>query len=237
MSSTKIGFSDKLLPDQHEHAYHYTGHHFAQSLYDAICHASGIASPHTEFSLDYTDKFSVEEMASNPVSLRFLQFLVKISGARRVLEIGAFIGVSAMYFARALPDDGVVVTIEKFEHFAAIARKNFEKNNLEDKIRLIEGDAFEVIAGLPTEEKFDIVFIDGNKERYKQYMEITEPLLSPKGIMMVDDVFFHGDAINTSPATEKGRGVKAVLDYAAGLDNWIRIALPLANGILMMVRK
>jgi len=237
MSSTKIGFSDKLLPDQQEHAYHYTGPHFAQSLYDAICHASGIESPHNEFTLDYTDKFSVEEMASNPVSLRFLQFLVKISGAKRILEIGTFIGISAMYFAKALPDDGEVVTIEKFEHFAAIARRNFEKNHLEGKIRLIEGDAFEVIAGLSPEEKFDIVFIDGNKERYKQYMEITEPLLSPKGIMMVDDVFFHGDAINTSPATEKGRGVKAVLDYAAGLDNWVRIALPLANGILMMVRK
>jgi caffeoyl-CoA O-methyltransferase len=237
MSEKKVGFADKLLPDQHEHSYYYTGRDFERSLYETICRASGIASPHQEFALDYTDKFTVEEMASNPVSLRFLQFVVKISGAKRVLEIGAFIGVSAMYFAKALPEDGEVVTIEKFEHFAAIARRNFEKNGLAKKIRLIEGDAFEAIAGLPQNERFDVVFIDGNKERYKQYMEMTMPLLSPKGVIMVDDVFFHGDALNTPPTTEKGKGVKAALDYSGALDDWLRIALPLANGILMMVRK
>lgn len=237
MNQTKVSFADKFLPDQEAQTYYFKGANYVESLYKTICDASGIESPHKKFVLDYTEKFTVEEMASNPVSLRFLQFMVKVSGAKRVLEVGAFIGVSAMYFAAALPEDGEVVTIEKFDHFAAIARRNFEKNGLAKKIRLIEGDAFEAIARLPRNEKFDIVFIDGNKERYKQYMELTEPLLSSKGIMMVDDVFFHGDAINTTPTTEKGEGVKAVLDYAAGLDGWMRIALPLANGILMMVRK
>jgi caffeoyl-CoA O-methyltransferase len=237
MSEKKVGFADKLLPDQHEHTYYYTGSDFERSLYESICDASGIESPHKEFALEYTDKFTVEEMASNPVSLRFLQFVVKISGAKRVLEIGAFIGVSAMYFAKALPEDGEVVTIEKFDDFAAIARRNFEKNGLAKKIRLIEGDAIDAITALPPDAKFDIVFIDGNKERYKQYMEMTRHLLTPKGMMLVDDVFFHGDALNTPPATEKGKGVKAALDYAGGLDDWLRIALPLANGILMMVRK
>jgi predicted O-methyltransferase YrrM len=237
MSEKKVGFADKLLPDQQEHTYYYTGSDFERSLYETICRSSGIQSPHQEFALDYTDKFTVEEMASNPVSLRFLQFVVKLSGAKRVLEIGAFIGVSAMYFAKALPEDGDVVTIEKFEPFAEIARRNFEKNGLSKKIRLIEGDAFAAIAELPRDEKFDIVFIDGNKERYKQYMEMTMPLLAAKGMMMVDDVFFHGDVLNTPPTTEKGRGVKAALNYAEGLEDWLRIALPLANGILLMVRK
>jgi len=237
MDQKKVGFADKLLPDQEEHTYYFKGPDYVEALYTSICHASGIESPHEEFVLDYTEKFTVEEMASNPVNLRFLQFIVKISGAKRILEIGAFIGVSAMYFAKALPEGGEVVTIEKFDHFAAIARRNFERNGLAKKIRLIEGDAFDAIAKLPRNEKFDIVFIDGNKERYKQYMELTEPLLSAKGIMMVDDVFFHGDAINAKPTTEKGEGVKAVLDYAAGLKGWLRITLPLANGILMMVRK
>ena len=237
MTQNTIKFSDKFLPDQREHSYHYQGNTFPQSLYEVICHASGIESPHNEFLLDYTEKFTVEEMASNPVGLKFLQFIIKVSGVKRVLEIGAFIGVSAMYFAQALPEDGEVVTIEKFDHFAAIARKNFEKNQLSQKIKLIEGDAFEIISGLPIEDKFDMVFIDGNKERYLEYMKATEPLLSAKGIMIVDDVFFHGDALNSKPVTEKGEGVKAVLDYSAGLHDWIRIALPLANGILMMVRK
>jgi caffeoyl-CoA O-methyltransferase len=237
MNQKEIGFADKLLPDQREHAYRYTGADLAQSLYDGICRASGIEDPHKEFDLEYTEKCSVEEMASNPVSLRFLQFIVKISGAKRVLEIGTFIGVSALSIAKALPEDGEVVTIEKFDQFAAIARRNFEKNGLTKKIRLIEGDAYEAVASLPTGQKFDLVFIDGNKERYKQYMEMTDPLLASGGVMVVDDVFFHGDALNARPTTEKGEGVKAVLDYAAGLDGWLRIVIPLANGILMMVRK
>ena len=234
---TKLRFADKLLPDQPEHAYHFGDGDLMQSLYDAICQASGIVSPHEEFALEYSDQFTVEEMASNPVSLRFFEFLAHVSGARRVLEIGAFIGVSAMTFARALPAGSEVVTIEKFDRFADIARRNFEKNGLADKIRLIVGDASEVLASLRGGPPFDIVFIDGNKERYRDYMVATAPLLSPRGLMIVDDVFFHGDAVRAVPTTEKGRGVKTALEHAAGLDGWLRIVLPVANGILLMTRR
>lgn len=237
MTTKTVRFCDKLLPNQNEHAYYFKGQDFAAALYDVICASSGIVSPHEELRLEHTDKFTVEEMASNPVSLRFLQFLIRVSGVKRVLEIGAFIGVSAMYFAKAVPEDGEVVSIEKFDHFAAIARKNFELNGLSKKITLLDGDAFDVIAKLPADKKFDMIFIDGNKERYKDYFEMTERLLSPKGIMLIDDCFFHGDALNETATNEKGSGVKEFLDYAATRDDYLRIALPLANGIMMMVRQ
>jgi predicted O-methyltransferase YrrM len=234
----KPRFSDKLLSDQPEHTHYFTGgSDYAEALYQAICRASGIRSPVEEFKLEQTDKFTVEEMASNPVSMRFLQFLMQAAGVRRVLEIGAFIGVSAMYFAKALPPGGKVVTIEKFDHFAEIARRNFAANGLADRITLLQGDAFELIAKLPRNEPFDLIFIDGNKERYKDYFVMTEPLLSPRGISLVDDCFFHGDAINKKPTNEKGEGVKAFLDYAATRNDYQRIALPLANGIMLMTRK
>jgi caffeoyl-CoA O-methyltransferase len=238
MSTTPVRFSDKYLPDQREHTYYYRDEapYFA-ALYDAICRSSGIVTPDQEFKLEKTDKFTVEEMASNPVSLRFLQFLIQVSGVKRVLEIGAFIGVSAMYFAKALPPGGEVVTIEKFDHFAAIARRNFAANGLAERIKLLEGDAFDVIERLPRHEKFDLVFIDGNKERYRDYFVMTEPLLSPKGIALVDDCFFHGDAVNRTPSNEKGAGTRAFLDYAATRNDYVRIALPLANGIMMMTRR
>ncbi|MEO8627124.1 MAG: O-methyltransferase [Betaproteobacteria bacterium] len=238
MSADPLRFCDKLLSDQHEHSYYFRdGADYASALYATICRASGITSPMEELKLEQTDKFTVEEMASNPVSLRFLQFLMRVAGVKRVLEIGAFIGVSAMYFAKALPPGGEVVTIEKFDHFAAIARRNFAANGLDDRIKLIDGDAFEIIEKLPKGELFDMIFIDGNKERYKDYFVKTEPLLSPNGIALVDDCFFHGDAVNTEPTNDKGRGVRAFLDYAATRDDYLRIALPLANGIMMMVRR
>jgi caffeoyl-CoA O-methyltransferase len=237
MTATPVRFCDKLLPDQKEHTYHFRdGDDYVAALYDTICRSSGILSPDQEFKLEKTDRFTVEEMASNPVSLRFLQFLIQVSGVKRVLEIGAFIGVSAMYFAKALPPGGQVVTIEKFDHFAAIARRNFAANGLADRITLLEGDAFEVIEGLPKDQKFDLIFIDGNKERYKDYFVKTEPLLSPRGIALVDDCFFHGDAVNATPSNEKGAGTRAFLDYAATRTDYRRVALPLANGIMMMVR-
>lgn len=232
-----IRFCDKFLPDQSEHTYYFRGDDYLPALYDSICHSSGIVSPDLEFKLEKTDKFTVEEMASNPISLRFLQFLIQVSGVKRVLEIGAFIGVSAMYFAKALPPGGEVVTIEKFDHFAAIARRNFALNGLADRITLHEGDAFEIIDSLPKDEKFDLIFIDGNKERYKDYFVMTEPLLSHRGISLIDDCFFHGDAVNATPVNEKGAGTKAFLDYASSRADYMRIALPLANGIMMMVRK
>lgn len=232
-----VEFWDKMLPDQHEHNYHYSGDNFAKALYEVISKSSGIPNPHETFKLQHTDMFTVEEMASNPVSMRFFEFLIAVSGIKRVLEIGAFIGVSTMNFARSVPDDGQVVSIEKFDHFAAIARKNFELNGLSHKINLHEGDAFEVIDRLPQEEKFDLIFVDGNKERYKDYVLMTEHLLSSGGIMVVDDCFFHGDVANNEPVNEKGEGTKAFMDWAATQEGWLRIALPLANGIYLMVRK
>ncbi len=231
-----INYCDKFLPDQGEHTYYFKGTNYQHALYDSICRSSGIVSPDQELKLEKTDKFTVEEMASNPVNLRFLQFLIQVSGVKRVLEIGTFIGVSAMYFAKALPPEGEVVTIEKFDHFAAIARRNFVLNGLADRITLHEGDAFEIIDRLPKDQKFDLIFIDGNKERYKDYFVMTEPLLSPKGIFVVDDCFFHGDVVNNTPTSEKGAGTKAFMDYAATRTDFIRIALPLANGIMLMVR-
>lgn len=232
-----VEFWDKMLPNQHEHTYHYSGDNYAQALFDVIAQSSGIPNPHKSFTLEHTEMFTVEEMASNPVSMRFFEFLIAVSGVKRVLEIGAFIGVSTMNFARSVPSDGKVVSIEKFDHFAAIARNNFKLNGLSDKIELHEGDAFEVIDRLPKAEKFDLVFVDGNKERYKDYVLKTEPLLSSGGIMVVDDCFFHGDVANTTPANKKGAGTKAFMDWAATQDSWLRIALPLANGIFMMIRK
>jgi len=208
----------------------------SQSLYDAIVATSGIAQPHEEFALKLSDRFTVEEMASNPVSLRFLQLLVKMIGARRILEIGAFIGVSTMYFAKALPPGGEVVSIEKFDEFAKICQANFQRNGLADRIRLLVGDAHAVLRTLPGDETFDLIFIDGNKERYADYFHMTEPLLAPGGLIVVDDALFHGDALNAAPTTEKGAGSKALLAAAAAAHGYDRLLMPFANGMMLLFK-
>lgn len=229
---------DKLLPPQPVNNECYTG---AQSDYyrlllEMIMRSGGLKKPLEDFDLELSDKVSIEEMASSPVGLRFLQILVKLSGARRIIEIGAFIGLSAMSMARVLPKGGEVVTIEKFDHFAGICRRNFARNGLADRIKLLEGDAFEVIDSLPKNELFDMLFIDGNKERYAHYFQALEPLLRPGGLAIVDDCLFHGDVLNPKPTTEKGAGARATLDLAATLDGWLRLAVPISNGVLLMIK-
>jgi predicted O-methyltransferase YrrM len=130
-----------------------------------------------------------------------------------------------------------VVSIEKFDEFAAIARRNFAANGLSDRIRLLEGDAIDVMRGLPPGELFDLIFIDGNKERYTDYFLMAEALLSPRGIIIVDDCFFHGDAVNAIPSNPKGQGVRDFLDCVAGRSDYLRIALPVANGMMLLTRQ
>jgi caffeoyl-CoA O-methyltransferase len=232
-----VNLWDKLLPDQPLNNEYYEGRDYYRALYELIVSTSGLEAPTKMFKLALSDKVTIEEMASNPVQLRFLELIVRLIGAKRVIEIGAFIGLSAMAMARAMPAGGKLTTIEKFDHFADICRRNFAANGLADRIEVIQGDAFEVIDGLPRDELFDLAFIDGNKERYAHYFEVLEPRVRPGGLILVDDVLFHGDVLNPHPKTEKGEGVKAFMDLAARRTNYLRLALPICNGLMLMQKQ
>src|SRR5262249_701192 len=149
MMSKALTLWDKLLPDQPLNNEYFAGSDYYRDLYDLIARTSGLKPATETFKLVLSDKVTVEEMPSNPVQLRLLWLIVRLTGARRVIEIGAFIGLSAMSMARAMPPGGKLITIEKFDHFADICRKNFAANGLSDRIEVVEGDAFEIIDRLP----------------------------------------------------------------------------------------
>ena len=232
---TTLQYKDRMSPFQHEQNKLYQGdaENFAPEMYKAIENSAGLVSPHDDLSLSYTDLHPIEEMASAPLNLRLLQFLVGLSGARRILEIGSFIGISATYMARELPEGGTLTTIEKFDHFAEIAQSNFDNNGVSDRIRLILGDAMEVLDTLKDEEKFDFVLIDGDKGRYPDYFKKVDKLLASNGLIVVDDVLFHGDSLNAAPTTDKGEGAKGILNLIATRSDYQRVTLPIANGILL----
>lgn len=238
MSSEKMPPWAKILPNQAFNSDQYLGGDgpVEMVLYDTILRVSSIKEPAEKFRLETTPMFTIEHMASSPVSLGIMQWLIAATQAKRVLEIGAFVGVSALYFAEALPPDGEVITLEKFDHFAEIANKNFALNGYGEKIHLKLGDAHDAILALPRDKLFDIVFIDGNKERYADYFQLVNPLVRPGGIIVVDDSFFHGDAVNSAPQGDKGKGVRAMLDLAETLKDWRRILLPVSNGILLLLK-
>lgn len=238
MANTALALWDKILPDQAINNLYDRGtrESYHRRLYETLAAASGVTEPRSDFDLELTDVVPLEEMASNPLALRLLHTLVELTRAERVLEIGAYIGISTMTLARALPPGGKVISIEKFPVFADICRRNFARNHLSDRIELHVGDAWEVLPGLALDRPLDLAFIDGDKERYLDYFEAIEPRVRPGGLIVVDDILFQGDVLNPTAQTQKGAGVARFLDYAAQKLDWTRVALPFSDGIMLLIK-
>jgi caffeoyl-CoA O-methyltransferase len=123
-----------------------------------------------------------------------LQALIRISGARNVLEIGMFAGLSALMMAEALPDDGRLTTCDVDPKAIAFARKYFARSPHSEKIDVREGPALDTIATLSG--TLDFVFIDADKSNYINYYEAVLPLLGERGIIIADNVLWSGRVLD-----------------------------------------
>jgi predicted O-methyltransferase YrrM len=134
-----------------------------------------------------------------PVSGKLLHLLVRISGARRVLEIGTLGAYSTIWMARGIPDEGRVVTIEAEPANAAIARANLDRAGVGDKVDIRVGRGDEVLPTLQDEPPFDFVFIDADKESNTIYIDWAARLGHPGTVVVVDNIGRGGEVAN--PAT------------------------------------
>lgn len=176
---------------------------------------------------------ATDEMSSPAAMLALLAALVSIGRAFRVLEIGSFIGRTSIFLAM-LP--GVqVTTLERSEHFAALAEQNARGNGVDDRVVVLSGETDQLLDRL-ARRSFDLIFIDGGKQHYAGYASRCEALLSSRGMMVIDDVFFHGDALSDQPATDKGRGCRAVVEQYRDRPGFRSALLPMANGVLLVWR-
>ena len=235
----KIKFKDKMLATQPAYSDLFMGdtEQLINNMYKTIVRVSGLKNPDEQYDLEKTSMFTLEDLGAAPMVYQLLRILIQLSGAKRVLEVGSFIGLTSIVMAETLPDDGEVVTIEKFDHFSSIAQKNFIKNDVSSKIKLVEGDAFNCLRQFDKDSFFDLVFLDGNKEKYADYFKMIDPLLRPGGIFVVDDSFFNGDVLNDECQTEKGRGVLEFLNTMEAEENYTKLLLPISNGVSIMVKK
>ena len=134
-----------------------------------------------------------------PVSGKLLHLLARISGARRVLEIGTLGAYSTIWMARGIPDDGIVVTIEAEPRIAAVARANLERAGVSRKVDIRIGRGEHVLPTLENEEPFDLVFIDADKESNTIYLDWAARLGHPGTVVVVDNIGRGGEVAN--PAT------------------------------------
>ncbi|MBE7170953.1 MAG: O-methyltransferase [Williamsia sp.] len=174
-------------------------------------------------------------MLSGHVQGRFLEMFSRLLRPRRILEIGTFTGYSAICLSRGLQDGGRLHTIENREETAAIARKNFNQAGMEDKITLHVGNAAEIIPAL--EETWDLVFIDADKPGYIDYYNLVLPWLRTGGVILADNVLFHGQVLEEKVTGKSALAIQAFNEHVKRDSTVDRVLLTIRDGILMIVKK
>ena len=167
----------------------------------------------------------------SPEEGKLLYLLLLMVQAKRVLEIGSLGGYSGVWLARALPADGTLITIEKDPRHARIAREGFRAAGLERRVELIEGAALEILPTLTP--GFDAVFIDADKEPLPTYFDWGMRLLRTGGLLLCDNAFFHGAAVNEDDRSGNALGVRAFNKLAASDPRLVATIIPVRDGLVV----
>ena len=228
--------SDKYLPNQkfYKNLSKLNTTEYNNRLYDHLKKYLDLNNSKMRFK--ETNKVTLVEMASDPLMVNITNFLICLFKPKTVLEIGTFMGVFSCGVAKN-KFVKKVTTIEKFKEFYEIAKDNIKKNKLNKKIELLNGDAFKVLNTLE-KNKYDLVFLDGDKGNYlKIFKKIEKNNLKKNSVIVVDDIFFHGDIFNNHFIHEKTKGVSNFMKYIKNKKNYHKTILPIFGGVMCLQKK
>ncbi|MFE9816587.1 O-methyltransferase [Streptomyces sp. NPDC005773] len=174
-------------------------------------------------------------MTVAPEEGALLTFLVRLLGARSIVEVGTFTGYSSLCLARGLAPGGSLITCDVSAEWTALARDFWARAGVTDRIELRLGDALDTLRAMPAEPHLDLAFIDADKPGYIGYWEELVPRLRPGGLLLVDNTLFNGEVIDDEPAP-KPAAVRAFNEHARKDDRVQLVMLPLADGLTMARR-
>ena len=177
------------------------------------------------------EKTDIPQMMVGEVEGRFLEFLVRATGARRVLELGTFTGYSSLSMARGLPEGGRIVSCDVNEETNAIARRYADEAGVADRIEYRLGPALDTIAEL--DGPFDLVFIDADKENYRNYYEAVLPKVAPNGLILADNALRDGRVLEE----DSGEPMQAFNDYVLNDERVECVLLTVRDGILLVMKR
>ena len=181
--------------------------------------------------IDYNNTLGdVKRMQVATSQCHFLHLIIKISNIKNVLEIGTFTGLSALSIALALPDDGKLVALDKDEGTNKIALDFFKKANQDNKIQTIVKPALDSLDELKN-SKFDMVFIDADKMNYKEYYERSLKLLDKGGLIIIDNVLWHGEVADEDNLDKYTINIRDFNTYVANDKRVEQIIVPLGDGM------
>lgn len=193
-------------------------------------------------ALSELEKFSIE--TDVPIIRKEMQTLIKLLLAMQkpqsVLEVGTAIGFSAILMAENLPKESHITTIEKYEKRIPIAKENFKKFGVEDRITFLEGDATEILKDL--DGSFDLIFMDAAKGQYINFLPDILRLLAPGGVLLSDNVMQEGDILESKFAVERRNRTiyKRMRDYLYEITHHEELTtaiLPVGDGVTISTKK
>jgi predicted O-methyltransferase YrrM len=164
--------------------------------------------------LEVSRKNNLVEAEVSSAQGKFLYLLARIKNAKRILELGTLGGYSTIWLAQAVGDDGVVLSIEYVKEYANVAKQNIEYAGFSDRVKIIHGDASDVLKKLIEEqtEPFDMIFFDADKPSYSKYLELSLQLSKSGTIIYGDNVVRNGELGTKGSTDEKVIGVQRFIE-------------------------
>ncbi len=173
---------------------------------------------------------NVKRMQISISQCQFLHLIIKVSKIRKVLEIGTFTGLSTLSMALALPDEGEIIALDKDLKTNKIAVDFFKKANQDHKIKTIIKPALESLIKIRN-EKFDLIFIDADKMNYKKYYQISLDLLDNGGLIIIDNVLWHGEVVDKNISDKYTKNIRELNDFISKDKRVEKVIIPFGDGM------
>jgi len=176
----------------------------------------------------------IKRMQISVSQCHFLHLIIRVSKIKSVLEIGTFTGLSTLSIALALPDNGNLIALDRNESTNNVAMDFFKKANQEKKIKTIIKPALDSLNELKKNNKiFDMVFIDADKENYKNYYDDSLDLINKDGLIIVDNVLWHGEVVDKTKNDKLTNAIRDFNFYVKNDKKTEQIILPLGDGFMV----
>ena len=178
---------------------------------------------------------SLGEIKRNQISIsqcHFLHLIIKTSNIKKILEIGTFTGLSALTMSLAMPNDGKLITLDKNEETNKVANEFFKMAKQEKKIEIIKNKALDNLNEFKKKNyKFDLVFIDADKENYINYYDISLDLINSNGLIVIDNVLWHGEVIDEKKIDNLTESIRKFNIYIKNDKRIENLIIPVGDGL------
>jgi len=179
----------------------------------------------------------IKRMQISKSQCQFLELIINITNSKKILEIGTFTGLSTLSMSLALPDEGIIIAIDKNIETNKIANDFFKKANQDKKIRTIVKPALEALEELKNDNlMFDIIFIDADKDNYINYYDKVMQMTKMGGLIIIDNVLWHGEVADEENNEKFTKIIRGFNTYVKNDKRTKQIILPLGDGLTICIK-